>query len=157
MDNQKLDFLRYGLFDTLAALEENSPANWGVMNSQQMLEHVADFFDVSYEKIIFPLSVPEEYLPKYKAFLYSDKEFRENTKAPENVLGDTPMSLRQESLEAAKNNLQQSVENFVQFFEDNPGKETMHPAFGMLSFEEWVLLHFKHVKHHLKQFGLFPA
>jgi|SRR6478672_1065736 len=157
MDTEKLEFLRFGLFYTLASIDETASPKWGVMNAQQMLEHVADFFDVSYEKIIFPLSVPEEYLPKYKAFLYSDKEFRENTKAPENVLGETPVALRQASLDEAKKNLQLSVENFVRFFEENPGKETMHPAFGMLSFEEWVLLHFKHVKHHLKQFDLFPA
>lgn len=157
MDKEKLEFLRFGLFDTLASLDKTSVAHWGVMNPQQMLEHVADFFDVSTEKIIFPLSVPEEHLPKYKAFLYSDKEFRENTKAPENVLGETPLAERQGSLDAARQNLQRSVEHFVRFFEENPVKETLHPAFGYLNYEEWVLLHYKHVKHHLKQFGLFPA
>lgn len=157
MDTEKFDFIRFGLFDALASLEQATPPQWGLMNAQQMLEHLADFFDVSYEKIIFPLSVPEEHLPKYKAFLYSDKEFRENTKAPSNVLGDTPIAERFESLAAAKTNLQQSVANFIKYFEDNPGKQTMHPAFGLLNYDEWVLLHFKHVKHHLKQFNLFPG
>lgn len=154
MPAEKLLFLEEGMFDELRSLKEDTSAKWGVMNPQQMLEHLADFFDVSYEKIIFPLAVPEEHLPKYKAFLYSDKEFRENTKAPESVLGDIPMPLRQPSLEAAKENLQQSVNNYIAWFHSNPGKVTVHPAFGPLNFEEWVLLHHKHVRHHLKQFNL---
>jgi hypothetical protein len=154
MPAEKLLFLEEGMFDVLQSLNEDTPAKWGVMNAQQMLEHLADFFDVSYEKIIFPLAVPEEHLPKYKVFLYSDKEFRENTKAPASVLGDVPADLRQPSLDAAKKNLQQSVNNFVTWFDKDPLKTTVHPAFGPLNFEEWVLLHHKHVRHHFKQFSL---
>lgn len=154
MQEEKLSFLREGMFAELENLQENNTASWGVMNAQQMLEHLADFFDVSYEKIIFPLSVPEEHLPKYKAFLYSDKAFRENTKAPANVLGEMPLPLRYPSLEAARNNLQQSIEKFIQWFKDDAAKTSVHPAFGPLNYEEWIILHHKHVKHHLKQFRL---
>ena len=28
-----------------------------------------------------------------------------------------------------------------------------HPWFGRLTFEEWKLLHVRHIRHHLKQFG----
>ncbi|MFT3979139.1 MAG: DUF1569 domain-containing protein [Ferruginibacter sp.] len=154
MDQEKFSFLQEGMFERLQPLSETTPAKWGVMNAQQMTEHVTDFFDVSYEKIIFPLSTPEEHLPKYKAFLYSDKTFRENTKAPAEVLGDTPMPYRTASLDEAKTKLRASVDTFIIFFENNPGKLTLHPAFGLLNFEEWVLLHYKHVVHHFKQFGL---
>lgn len=154
MPAEKLVFLKEGMLEALQSLNESTPAKWGVMNAQQMLEHLADFFDVSYEKKIYPLAVPEEHLPKYKAFLYSDKEFRENTKAPASILGDIPEPIRFPSLEAAKENLDQSVRNFIQWFHNDTVKTTVHPAFGPLNFEEWVLLHHKHVKHHLKQFGL---
>ncbi|MBC7936859.1 MAG: DUF1569 domain-containing protein [Rhizobacter sp.] len=154
MQPGKIDFLRKEMFDVLNQLPENTSANWGLMNAQQMLEHLADFFDVSYEKIIFPLSVPEEHLPKYKAFLYSDKDFRENTKAPGNVLGDVPLDLRQPSFNDAKENLRHSVEKFIEWFKDNPSKTSLHPAFGHLNYEQWILLHHKHVRHHLKQFSL---
>ena len=154
MSAEKLLFLEKGMFEPLQSLEENTPAKWGVMNAQQMLEHLAHFFDVSYEKEFYPLAVPEEHLPRYKAFLYSDKEFRENTKAPASILGDTPLPLQQPSLEAAKEHLQQSVHNFITWFHDDAVKTTVHPAFGPLNFEEWVLLHHKHVRHHYKQFNL---
>ena len=142
------------MFDLLQHLQESSPAQWGLMNAQQMLEHLADFFDISYEKLIFPLSVPEEHLPQYKAFLYSDKEFRQNTKAPQNLLGDIPLPLRQPSLNSAKENLQLSVEKFMEWFKDDPSRTSLHPAFGQLNYGEWILLHHKHVRHHFKQFNL---
>ena len=30
----------------------------------------------------------------------------------------------------------------------------LHPVFGELNFEEWALLHYKHVTHPLRRFGL---
>jgi len=154
MNQEKLLFMQDKMFETLNNLSKETNAKWGVMNAQQMLEHLADFFDVSYEKIIFPLVTPQEHLPKYKAFIYSDKTFRENTKAPASVLGDTALPYRFGTLEEAKENLRNSVENFVTYFKTNADKTTVHPVFGSLNFEEWVLLHHKHVTHHFKQFGL---
>ena len=121
------------------------------MNAQQMLEHVNDFYEVSTGKLQFALTTPEEHLPKYKEFLYSDKPFRENTKAPETVLGDKPLPMRTPSLEAAAAQLQNTV---AEFFESKPRPTTIHPVFGPLSFDEWILLHYKHVTHHWNQFEL---
>lgn len=154
MVQEKLHFLKDGLPVALQQLQQDTVSKWGVMNAQQMLEHLADFFEVSYEKQIFPLSVPEEHLPKYKAFLLSEKEFRENTKAPTNILGEVPLDIRQPSFADAREHLQQTIENFIEWFKDDPSKTSVHPAFGPLNFEEWVLLHHKHVRHHFKQFGL---
>ena len=142
------------MFLLLQKMNTDTKRNWGKMNAQQMLEHLSDFFDVSAGKLIFPLVTPEEHLPKYKEFLQSDKEFRENTKAPVSVLGEEPIALRQPSLQAAKESLEKSVEDFVLYFKTDSQKKTMHPVFGLLNFEEWVSLHYKHVRHHLRQFSL---
>ena len=142
------------MFLLLQKINTESKRNWGKMNAQQMLEHLSDFFDVSSAKIIFPLVTPEEHLPKYKEFLLSDKEFRENTKAPASVLGEEPLPLRKATLQAANESLEISVEDFVIYFKVNCQKKTMHPVFGLLNFEEWVSLHYKHVRHHLRQFGI---
>lgn len=50
--------------------------------------------------------------------------------------------------------LERSIKAFEDHFKDDAGKKTSHPVFGELKFEEWVLLHYKHVMHHAKQFGL---
>lgn len=151
---EKLAFIQIDMFLLLQNISEQQIPLWGKMNAQQMLEHLNDFFEVSIEKIIFPLVTPEEYLPKYREFLYSDKWFKENTKAPSSVLGDDPLPLRITSIMAAKDKLQETVHSFFEFFKTKPGTKTMHPVFGLLSFEEWVMLHYKHVMHHYRQFAL---
>ena len=154
MPKEKLRFIQEEMFLLLQNLTAETKPVWGKMNAQQMLEHAADFFDVSTEKIVFALVTPEEHLPKYKDFLYSDKEFRENTKAPETILGEEPLPLRKAGVEDAKDHLKKSVEEFISYFNTDSEKKTMHPVFGLLNFEEWIMLHHKHVRHHLRQFGL---
>lgn len=156
MHEEKLHFLQEEMFTLLGQLTEQSTAQWGKMNAQQMTEHLTDFFNVSVEKIIFPLITPPEHLARYREFLYSEKVFKENTKAPAEVLGEDPLPLRAATLTDAKEKLKKTVEYFFKYFEAEPGKETMHPVFGMLHFSEWLMLHYKHVTHHLRQFNLMP-
>ena len=154
MENDKLHFIKEEMFLLLNNLSADTKGKWGKMNAQQMVEHVSAFFNVSTEKLKFNLVTPEEQLPKYKEFLYSDKEFRENTKAPATVLGDETLPLQYPSVSIAIQKLHLAVENFINYFKNESGKKTLHPVFGMLSFDEWILLHFKHVRHHLRQFEL---
>lgn len=153
MDNNKLDFIHNKLVPILNNLPAGQAGNWGKMNAQQMVEHLANFFKVSTNKINFPLVTPAEHLPKYKAFLLSDKVFRENTKAP--VLPDEPFDVTHAAMQDAIDELQEEINAFVSFFTTADGSTTtQHPVFGDLNFEEWVLLHYKHVTHHAGQFGL---
>ncbi|MBK7885041.1 MAG: DUF1569 domain-containing protein [Chitinophagaceae bacterium] len=149
----KLNFIQNELITLLSQLVAGKSSNWGKMNAQQMVEHLSDFFRVSTKKISFPLVTPAEHLPKYKEFLLSDKMFRENTKAP--MLPDEPFALKELSMQQAIEKLQEEINSFIAFFESaNPGTTSQHPVFGDLNYEEWILLHYKHVVHHARQFGL---
>lgn len=152
MDHQKLQFLTADLVPLLKNLTLDTTAKWGKMNAQQMVEHLSGFFRVSSNKLNFPLVTPEEHLPKFKEFLRSDKAFRENTKAP--VLPEEPLPIRFASLADAVNGLEKEINDFLYHFKDSPALTTQHPVFGDLDFEDWVLLHYKHVVHHAKQFGM---
>ncbi len=154
MDEQKLNFVMKEYLPLLKNLQAETTGNWGKMNAQQMVEHVATFFNVSAGNIKFELVTPVEYLPKYREFLFSDKEFRENTKAPTNVIGEEALPLRFASMDEALENLTKSITAFENYFKEDAEKITLHPVFGELNFEEWVLLHYKHVMHHARQFGL---
>jgi oxepin-CoA hydrolase/3-oxo-5,6-dehydrosuberyl-CoA semialdehyde dehydrogenase len=127
---------------------------WGKMDFQQMLEHLTDFFQVSTQKQHFPLVSLPEHMPKLKEFLISDKPFRENTKAPVSIIGENPFPYRNTSVEEAKKELIAEVNYFFQLYTDEPDQTAVHPVFGELNFEEWVRLHYKHVIHHARQFGL---
>ena len=152
MTEEKKSFLKNDLVLILRKLKGDEIGKWGKMNAQQIAEHVSAFFKVSTQRIKFPLTTPEEHLPKYKEFLFSDKEFRENTKAP--VLPEEPLPLHYTSMQQALDELTKSKNDFFEFFKDDASKTTLHPAFGELNFDEWVQLHHKHAVHHLKQFGL---
>lgn len=154
MDQAKLKFITEEYIPLVKNLQSGAMGKWGKMNAQQMVEHVSLFFMVSTEKLRFELAVPEEHLPKYREFLYSEKQFRENTRAPASVLGEETLPLRFANMEEAVGKLKKSVDGFTEFFKNNPDKKTLHPVFGELNFDEWVLLHYKHVTHHLRQFGL---
>jgi hypothetical protein len=154
MDAVKLDFIQHQFTKLINNLAADAVGKWGKMNAQQMVEHVTDFFNVSAGKIHFDIITPAAHLPKYKEFLLSDKEFRENTKAPAAVLGDEPLPLRNGTMQEAIAGLQKSINAFIEYFAADVNNTSSHPVFGVLNFEEWVLLHYKHVTHHGRQFGI---
>ncbi len=153
-DQEKLHFIQTEFRQLLAGLKADSKPNWGKMNAQQMVEHLSDFFKVSTNKIIFPLISAPDYLPKLKAFLLSDKAFKENTKAPDTIVPEEPADCRNQDIQAALVELNNEIDAFFQYFEQGPAEQTTHPVFGTLNFDEWILLHYKHLQHHAKQFGL---
>ncbi len=150
--SEKLLFLRNNFIPLLSPLKAADTGRWGKMNAQQMVEHLTDFFRVSTGDIRMPVVSPEEHLPKLRAFLLSDKPFRENTKAP--VLPEEPQPVRNAGMLQAVEELNAAVQAFFSLFENEPDHSTTHPVFGVLNADEWILLHYKHVTHHLRQFGL---
>ena len=157
MNTQKLAFITQTFPLLIEQANTTIDPKWGKMNFQQMVEHVTDFFKVSNNIIQLPCLSPIEHLPKLKEFLLSDKEFRENTKAPEQIIPAEPIATRNESVAIAVEKLKKQIANFVTFFQENEGTVTTHPVFGALNFDEWILLHYKHVLHHCKQFNLVDA
>lgn len=152
MDSQKLDFIKFDFIKLIKKLPADITGKWGKMTAQQMVEHASGFFKVSTNQLHFPLVTAVEHLPKYKEFLLSEKEFKENTKAP--VLPEEPMPLMNKSIEDAIADLEKQIQSFADKFSSGEILTSQHPVFGDLNFEEWVLLHYKHLLHHAKQFGL---
>ncbi len=153
MDKEKHHFIADRLILLLNSLPSDAVGKWGKMNGQQMVEHVSGFFKISTGKLKFPMVIPLEQLPKYREFLYSEIEFRENTKAP--VLPDDPLPARFSDIKEAIEDLKNEIKIFNEKFSSNKSLVMAHPVFGELNYDEWVLLHYKHVTHHLRQFGLF--
>ncbi|MBS4043983.1 MAG: hypothetical protein KGZ59_09230 [Chitinophagaceae bacterium] len=149
---QKQQFIQQDFLKLVSTLSADQKGNWGVMNAQQMVEHVADFFKVSYGKLKFQQVTPPEQLSKFRDFLWSDKEFRENTKAP--MLPETPFSVRHAEMQGSLHELENDIAQFFSQFHQNESTTTLHPVFGDLNFDDWVQLHYKHTLHHAKQFGL---
>lgn len=156
MSIEKENFLRTRLVPLLQQLPPETPARWGKMNVQQMIEHLGgDAIRNASGRLVFEkiLTAPEQ-LARMRAFMMSEKPFKENTGNP--LMGNEPVVPRYKTVQGAIGALQQELIYFFEAFEKNPLLITRNPFFGDLNFDENVQLLYKHSLHHLKQFGVEP-
>ena len=156
MSIEKENFLRTRLVSYLQQLDPSSPSQWGKMNVQQMIEHLAcDALPNANGRLKGDhIMAAPDHLIKMREFLMSEKPFKENTNNP--LMGEEPSPLRYKTVQAAIGKLQQELITFFEVFEKNPGMVIRNPFFGDLNFEQNVQLLHKHALHHLKQFGVKP-
>ena len=152
MSSEKIYFINVEFPELLKKLTPDTPAKWGLMNAQQMVEHLTDYIRVASGKSPAAIMTTEEHLPAYKRFLESEKEFRPNTKNPLNT--GEPNPVRMKDLQTAIDEYLAEMEDFYQIFKRQPGLKTIHPAFGYLDADEWMRMQYKHLRHHARQFGL---
>lgn len=132
-------------------LQADSPALFGIMTAQHMIEHLILTVKLSYGRIKIPDFEPnEKQLAQKQALLFSDMEFPKGVKAP--GLPESLMELKYANLEEAKAELLKSLNAYNAAFQENSELKTLHPRFGKLSHEEWERFHTKHFDHHLGQF-----
>ncbi|HAH37896.1 MAG TPA: hypothetical protein DEQ87_02020 [Algoriphagus sp.] len=138
----------------LQNLSTDTPAQFGIMTPQHMVEHMTITMKLSSGRIKLPEFEPnEKQLMQKQALIYTDIEFPKGVRAP-NSNGELP-DLRFPDLETAKEKLVQSVQEYEEAFENNPKFRSIHPRFGYLTFDEWEKFHHKHFKHHFGQFGIW--
>ena len=135
--------------DRIAQLQTGSPAQWGKMNVAQSVAHCA----ASMEWAVGDRIPPKMFFPsligraiKGKVFA-DDKPFRRNTPtAPELLVPD------QRELNLERKRLLTLIDRFVA----GPAACTKHSHsfFGKLTPDEWAILTYKHLDHHLRQFGV---
>ncbi len=152
MDNEKLNFINNEFPELLKKLTAGTTPKWGLMNSRQMVEHLTDYIRIANGKNPVKVITVEEQLPAFRRFLESEKQFRPDTKNPLNT--GEPLPVRLSSLEEAIQEYKAELNDFFSFFEREPGKVTAHPAFGYCNYDDWIMLHYKHLSHHARQFGL---
>jgi len=131
-------------------LSAQSQAEWGKMNISQMLAHCSVSYELEYEKSH----------PKPKAFArLMLKMFVKNT-----VVSDKPYKKNSRTAPAFLITSEKDFENekrrLVSFIEKTQELGTSHfdnkesNSFGKLSANEWSNMFYKHLDHHLGQFGV---
>jgi hypothetical protein len=148
----KLNFISEEFPKLLQMLDPNAKGSWGVLNGQQMIEHMTDSVSMASGNNNQELHTALDLVSRYKDFAMSDKEFKPNT--PNALLSDTPTPFINSTIQEAINEYNSQVAAFINYFENNKGGVLMNPIFGELNFEEWIHLFYKHAVHHSKQFGL---
>ena len=135
----------------LQKLSPETPALWGNMSAQRMVEHLTDSINMARGAVEYQLAVPEEMAAKLKTFVHTDKPMAHNIQVN---FATAEMNLRNADLDDAIDEFTLTWVDFMEEAEANPTLETLHPYYGMLNREDWLKLHAKHFTHHIQQFGL---
>ncbi len=140
------------VLDRLEQLKIDSQAEWGKMNAAQMLAHL----NVPYEMVYKPENFkrPGWFGRKMATFFAKKMVVGDDTRYPKN--GRTAPDFIISDERDFKVEMKKLVEHIktteskgVSFFD---GKESM--SLGALSAKEWSNMFYKHIDHHLNQFGI---
>jgi hypothetical protein len=150
--SEKLNFISNTAPHLMLQLSSETKGNWGVLNAQQMVEHLSDSVRIANGKRKETLITPAENLERVRAFMLSDKPFKENTKNVQ--MTDIPTQVVKSNMQEAIDELNNELQDFIDIFKKDPQIAITNPFFGDLSFEEWTHLLNKHFEHHCRQFNL---
>jgi hypothetical protein len=134
----------------LSKLEATTPALWGKMNAQMMIEHLINEVEYTNGKRSAALELAAEEATREK-----QAKVRDDFEIPKNIRGPSPdnSGKRFNDLPSAINALNKEIDRFEKFFQQE-GQTAVHGGFGAMNHKEWILWHGKHFAHHFKQFGL---
>ncbi|MCX2739287.1 DUF1569 domain-containing protein [Pontibacter anaerobius] len=141
------------ILNQLQQLKPDAQPQFGLMSPQHMVEHLAYVVQFSNGKQPQKLYYRQEKAEKFKQYtIYSEQELVPGFRAP--MLGEEPAALEHTDLENAIKSLGNELQAFDSFFQDRPAATPVSPTLGKLNYQEWVIFHSKHFRHHLRQFNL---
>lgn len=149
----KPDFLQVEMPKLLGQLTAESPAKWGQMTAQHMVEHIGMVFKLGTGTLNMGLAIPEEKVARRREHVLVNKlPFPRDLKLA--VIPDTPPPYYFPSLQEAIQAVVKVRDEFYGFFQNNPSATLTHPVLGDLTFDEWEFFFVGHTRHHFMQFGL---
>ncbi len=147
------DFFQSEIPQIIDNVNGDEQAKWGMMNVQQMLEHLV--FPLNFAITEFPITLvtPEEKLPRQREFLISIYGMPQNFKTPF-LPADKTVPLIHLDVEDSKKLLKDTIRKFLEIINAPDFVTKLHPVFGQLDKQQWLMFQFKHFSHHFSQFGL---
>lgn len=121
---------------------------WGKMNAAQMLCHCQRPLETAVgDKPMKQAFIGKIIVPFIRKTVFSEKPFGKSAPTdPTFVVAD------ERQLDAERDQLLKLIDRLAEVGPEAAGKAT-HSFFGKLSGDEWGQLMYKHIDHHLRQFG----
>lgn len=136
------------MIQRLSSLTASSPRQWGKMTAAQMLTHCKEAYKVpltSKPLKKHPLSIIGW---MFKKQLFSDKPYKQNLPTAPNFIVKGERDFEKEKAEML---------SIVKAFHERGANgigDKVHPMFGRLTADQWGKSMWKHLDHHLRQFGV---
>ena len=134
----------------IARLERSSERQWGKMNAAQAMAHCA----TAMEWAVADTFAPRMFVGRILGPLVKSKVLKDDAPLKRNT--PTAKSLvvaNERDLEKERQRLSALIDRFSQGGPQGCTKHA-HTFFGSLTPEEWARLMYKHLDHHLRQFGV---
>ena len=132
----------------LNGIAPDTKPQWGKMNAAQMMAHCQAPFQTFFGQIVLRRGLLGFFFGKaIKKKLFSNKPWAKNLPTAK----EFKMSGAKEFAEE-----KQKLIGYIHLFADEGYTitSTVHPIFGNLSSQEWATFVYKHLDHHLRQFGV---
>lgn len=138
------------ILDRMDTLTDSSKALWGRMKVGQMLHHCQFPLEVAlgnHERLKIPNPLVRLLMRGYKKNLYNDDPWKRNmpTAPGFKVTEDRDFIVE-------KTKLTQLLLDFQRV--GDKGECEPHPIFGNFTQQQWGQMQYKHLDHHLRQFGV---
>lgn len=138
--------VKQDIIDRINKLTPDAQRHWGKMDVAQMLAHCQMPLGVAVGKHKLKSSFLIGLIgPLFKKKLFNDKPFTQNLPTDKSFKIANPRDFEKE-----KQNLIQMINDFSETTMSNE----RHPFFGKLTKEQWSKGSWKHLDHHLRQFGV---
>ena len=136
--------------ERIDALTANTQPKWGKMNVAQMLAHCNVTYELAYEnKVPKPMGIKKWMLKTFiKSFVVGTKPYPKNGRTAPDFLVTTEKDFEQEK-DRLKKYILKTHELGGDYFQDRESH-----SFGKLTKTEWNNMFYKHLDHHLQQFGV---
>ncbi len=130
----------------LNTLTPSSPRQWGKMDVAQMLAHLQQPLEVALGKRTIKGSFfMNLILPLFKKTLWDEKPWKKGIPTdPTYITTTEPRDFQQEKAKLLA---------LINQFNEAALSDKKHPVFGFMTKEQWSKSGWKHIDHHLKQFG----
>lgn len=138
------------IIDRINKLSPTTRPNWGKMSSDQMLAHCNVTYEMAFEdKHKKPNSFTKFMLKLFvKNTVVGDKPYKKNSRTAPQFLITNAKNFVEEK--ARLTDYLKKAQNLGEDYFD--GKESH--SFGKLTKQEWNIMFYKHLDHHLTQFGV---
>lgn len=134
------------IIERIEKLRADSNAKWGKMNVSQMLLHCQKPIEVGTGKLEIKRTFIGFLFGKMVLKQLSEKPFKQNLPTDKHFVINSEIEF-----EKAKNQLISYVRNFAEKGE-SAIVVNKHPFFGKMSTQQWDVLLWRHLDHHLTQF-----
>jgi Protein of unknown function (DUF1569) len=138
--------------EVIARIDKLQPATqhqWGKMDVAQMMAHCSATLDVACGRVVLPrLFIGRILAPLVRSGFSNDKPFPRSSPTDKKlVIADKRDFVREQ---------EQLKDRVRKFHEGGEAQCTKHPHsfFGPLTSQEWATGMYKHLDHHLRQFGV---